>query len=58
MTDAERMALADLERFLGRPSLSHREIAKLIGVSHGTVHNIERRALRKLRVLLEKEGPS
>lgn len=53
--DAERQAMADMERYLGKSSLSHREIAQLIGVSHGTVQNIERRALSKLRRMLERE---
>ena len=32
--------------------LTHREIAKILNISHGTVQNIERRALAKLRKLL------
>lgn len=35
-------------------ALSIREIAERLGVSHGTVLNIEQRALKKLRKLLEE----
>jgi DNA-directed RNA polymerase sigma subunit (sigma70/sigma32) len=31
------------------PKMTLREVAELLGVSHGTVKNIEREALRKLR---------
>lgn len=34
--------------------LSHREIARRLGISHGQVMNIERRALQKLRKLILK----
>ncbi len=36
--------------------LSHREIAKLLGISHGTVVNIEKRAIAKM-IKLAKSGP-
>ncbi len=36
--------------------LDHRTIAKLLGVSHGTVQNIERRALAKLRRAADADG--
>ena len=36
--------------------MTSREIAKILGISHGTVQNIERRALAKMRVAAEKSG--
>ena len=36
--------------------MTSREIAKLLGISHGTVQNIERRALAKMRAAAEKSG--
>jgi hypothetical protein len=36
--------------------VSHRRIAKMLGVSHATVMNIERRALAKMRALAEERG--
>jgi len=57
MTDDETAALAELERRLERDvRLTHREIAKLLGLSHGTVCNIETRALRKMRIRLGEDG--
>ncbi len=50
------------ERVLKRPrsgrtgGLDHRTIAKLLGMSHGTVQNIERRALEKMRRAAEANG--
>ncbi len=35
--------------------LSHRDIAKLLGVSHGTVINIEKRALAKMAKIAREE---
>lgn len=51
MTDDEQKALAEIETMLRRrqPALTYREIAAALGISHGTVQNIERRALDKLR---------
>lgn len=37
--------------------LTYREIGKLLGISHGTVQNIERRALAKLRAAMQGEHP-
>jgi len=43
----------------GHPGgMSSREIAKILGVSHATVQNIERRALAKMRAGAEKSGVS
>ncbi len=36
--------------------LDHRTIAKLLGISHGTVQNIERRALEKMRRVAVRDG--
>ncbi len=36
--------------------LDHRTIARLLGISHGTVQNIARRALAKMRRAAEREG--
>lgn len=44
----------DGRRMLG--GLTHREIARLLGTSHGNVVNIERRALEKMRAAAEREG--
>lgn len=49
MTHDERLALAEIERLLTRRVPTHREIAEWLGVSHGTVQNIERRAIAKLQ---------
>ena len=52
MSPTEEAALAELEeRLIGR-QLSHREIAKRLGISHGTIQNVEKRALEKLRKLV------
>lgn len=56
MTDDETAALAELERRLERDvRLSHRQIAKLLGLSRMTVFNIETRALRKMRIRLGED---
>ncbi len=35
---------------------TYREIGRMLGMSHGTVQNIERRALAKLRAALANES--
>lgn len=54
MTENEKKALAEIEARLQERVLTYREIAELLGVSHGTVQNIERRALAKLRKYARK----
>ncbi len=36
--------------------LSHRDIAKLLGMSHANVIIIEKRALKKMAAIAKKEG--
>lgn len=54
LTENERLALADIERLLEGRSMSHKEIARRLGTSHGNVQNIEARALAKMRKRLSK----
>lgn len=57
MTPAEEAALGELEEALRlRPPAprTFREMARALGVSHGTVQNIEARAIAKLRKLAKK----
>jgi len=58
MTENEQKALEEIEAMLQRPVVrTHREIAAVLGISHGTVQNIERRALAKLRKYAERGQP-
>lgn len=56
MTDAENAALEEIVAVMTAPKapLTHRQIAARLGLSHGTVQNMERRALEKLRRLATK----
>jgi DNA-directed RNA polymerase specialized sigma subunit len=58
VTPNEEAALRELEAMLtdrGRV-LSHREIARRLGISHGGSQLIEARAIAKLRDMIRKRG--
>lgn len=46
----------DLDRLTA--PLTHREIALILGISHGRVEQLEKRAIKKLRRILEARGAS
>lgn len=52
LTDDEKRVLC--EKWNSRQRMSHAEIGHVLGVSHSRVQQIEKRAMKKIRRVLEK----
>ena len=44
------------KRLVLEPNMTHQEIADVLGVSRAAISDMEKKALRKLRKALEKQG--